>query len=215
MECESPEVRIRGSHPSANCAKQWCTHPGVKNGFDGGIFPEIDAADFTGAVIDELTHIQKWSNIDTYMDTHSITAVQSAVAGFPWDTAVDLSRKEDRVRLSPAAIKGVMRIARKWDLRDEDTRALLGGVSNGSFYALKHRGTKTLDEDHLTRISLLIGIYKALNILYSPKLADAWVTLPNTNAMFGGDAPLTYMKRGGIPAFLRVRQLLDARRGGR
>ena len=108
-----------------------------------------------------------------------------------------------------------MRRATHWKLRDDDTRVLLGGISSGSFYALKSRAAKTLDEDQLTRISLLIGIYKALNILYSQKLADAWMTLPSTNPMFGGDSPLSYMKRGGIPALLRVRQLLDARRGGR
>jgi hypothetical protein len=90
-----------------------------------------------------------------------------------------------------------------------------GGISSGSFYGLKNRAAKTLGQDQLTRISLLIGIYKALNILYSQKLADAWIALPNTNPMFGGDSPLIYAKRGGIPAFLRVRQLLDARRGGR
>ena len=142
-------------------------------------------------------------------------AMQQTVVGFSWDTAVDLSRKENRTRLSPAAIKGLLRIATHWKLRDEDTRDLLGGISSGSFYALKNRASKTLGTDQLTRISLLIGIYKALNILYSPKLADAWMTLPNTNPMFGGDSPLHYLKKGGIPAFVRVRQLLDARRGGR
>ena len=141
--------------------------------------------------------------------------LQQAVVGFSWDSAVDLSRKENRARLSPSAIKGLIRIAKHWKLRDDDTRVLLGGMSNGSFYGLKHRPTKTLDEDQLTRVSLLIGIYKALNILYSQKLADAWIALPNTNPMFGGDSPLNYVKKGGIPAFLRVRQLLDARRGGR
>jgi hypothetical protein len=33
--------------------------------------------------------------------------------------------------------------------------------------------------------------------------------------MFSGKAPLEYMRRGGMPAFIRVRQLLDARRGGK
>jgi hypothetical protein len=51
--------------------------------------------------------------------------------------------------------------------------------------------------------------------LYSQKLADAWISLPNTNPMFAGDTPLAYMMKGGVPAMLRIRQLLDSRRGGR
>ena len=144
-----------------------------------------------------------------------VMAPQQAVAGFFWSSAVDLSKKENRIRLSPAAVKGLLRIAAHWRLRDEDTRELLGGISSGSFYSMKSRSAKTLDTDQLTRVSLLIGIYKSLNILYSAKLANAWIALPNTNPMFGGDSPLNYMKKGGIPAFLRVRQLLDGRYGGR
>jgi uncharacterized protein (DUF2384 family) len=144
-----------------------------------------------------------------------MATMQQVVVGFSWDTAVDLTKKNNRARLSPSAIKGLLRIATHWKLRDDDTRVLLGGISSGSFYTLKSRGAKTLNEDQLTRISLLLGIYKALNILYSQKLADAWMALPNSNPMFGGDSPLNYVKNGGIPALLRVRQLLDARRGGR
>jgi Protein of unknown function (DUF2384) len=141
-------------------------------------------------------------------------ATMQPVVGFSWDTAVDLSSKENRTRLSPAAIRGLLRIAKRWKLRDEDTRALLGGMSSGSFYNLKSGATRSLDEDQLTRISLLVGIFKAVNILYSRKLADAWIGLPNSNPMFAGEPPLNYMRKGGIPAFIRVRQLLDARRGG-
>jgi hypothetical protein len=108
-----------------------------------------------------------------------------------------------------------LKIAALWDLREEGARPLLGGMSNGSFYELKKKGSRTLDQDRLTRISLLTGVFKALNILYRKKLADRWIQLPNTNPMFGGEAPLAYMIRGGVPAILRVRQLLDARRGGR
>lgn len=141
--------------------------------------------------------------------------MQPAVVGFSWDTAIDLSRRDNRVRLSPSALKGLFRVAAHWKLSGNDARALLGGISSGSFYTLKSRPTRVLDEDQLTRISLLLGIYKALNILYSQKLADGWVSLPNSNPMFGGDSPLNYIKKGGIPALLRLRQLLDARRGGR
>ena len=80
---------------------------------------------------------------------------------------------------------------------------------------MKAAQKKTLDQDRLTRISLLFGIFKALNILYSRKLADAWIQLPNSNPMFEGETPLEYMIKGGVPAMMRVRQLLDARRGGR
>jgi hypothetical protein len=144
-----------------------------------------------------------------------MATLQQSVVGFSWSSAVDLSKRENRARLSPAATRGIFLVADHWNLKDDDTRALLGGISTGAFYTLKNQSERTLDEDRLTRISLLIGIYKALNILFGQKLADAWITLPNANPMFGGESPLEYIKKGGIPALLRVRQLLDARRGGR
>jgi len=112
-------------------------------------------------------------------------------------------------------VQAFLKIRDLWELRDEDARRLLGGMSNGAFYELKRKPRGTLDQDRLTRISILTGIFKALNILYSKKLADRWVQLPNENAMFEGEAPLPYMIKGGQPAMLRVRQLLDSRRGGR
>jgi hypothetical protein len=136
-------------------------------------------------------------------------------AGIAWDTPADLSRREVQKRLGPAAVRAFLRIDELWELRDEDARQLLGGMSNGAFYELKRKARVTLDQDRLTRVSILAGVFKALNILYSKKLADRWVQLPNDNPMFGGESPLAYMIKGGQPAMLRVRQLLDARRGGR
>jgi hypothetical protein len=52
---------------------------------------------------------------------------------------------------------------------------------------------RILDEDKLMRISLLIGIFKALNICHGQKLADRWVTLQNKNILFAGEAPVDYM----------------------
>jgi len=144
-----------------------------------------------------------------------MATLQQPVAGFSWDIPADLGRKETQDRLSAPAIKAFFKMALCWKLRDEDARQLLGGISNGAFYHLKGGTTRKLDQDKLTRVSILVGIFKALNILYSKKLADAWVGLPNTNPIFGGITPLAYMIRGGMPAMMRVRQLLDARRGGR
>jgi hypothetical protein len=127
---------------------------------------------------------------------------------------VDLSSKAERERLSRSALKAFFNIMEKWQVRDEDARLLLGGISNGPFYEMKKDPDKVLDADKLTRVSYLVGIFKALNILYSEKLADRWVQLPNTNRIFGGQTPLALMIRGGISAMETVRRLLDARRGG-
>jgi hypothetical protein len=144
-----------------------------------------------------------------------MATVNRPLSGIRLDQPADLSDKGVAKRLSPAAVKAFLKIATLWELRDEDARLLLGGISNGAYYELKKASSPVLDQDRLTRISLLTGIFKALNILYRKKLADRWIRLPNTNPMFGGQLPLTYMTRGGVPAMLRVRQLLDARRGGR
>lgn len=115
--------------------------------------------------------------------------------------------------MSPAARKAFFKIMAAWKIRDDEAKQLLGGVSNGAFYQMKAGESRTpLDQDRLTRVSLLVGIFKALNTLYSEKLADSWISLPNTNPMFSGETPLSYMVKGGQPAMMRVRQLLDARR---
>ncbi|GGG84133.1 MbcA/ParS/Xre antitoxin family protein [Edaphobacter dinghuensis] len=137
------------------------------------------------------------------------------IAGYAFDVSPDLSHVQTRERLSPAAIKGFLRIMEKWEIKDADARQLLGGLSTGSYYGFKKEPKhRTLDQDVLTRISLLLGIFKALNILYSKSLADAWMRLPNSNSMFRGMTPLAYIIQRGQPGMLHVRQLLDARRGG-
>ncbi len=142
-------------------------------------------------------------------------ALHLPLPGFSTQGAPDLSDRSVRARLSCASVPAFFKLAQAWDLRDESARRLLGGVSNGVYYQLKRGDKKTLDQDKLTRISLLLGIFKALNILYSRKLADSWIHLSNSNPMFEGETPLEYLIKGGVPAFVRVRQLLDARRGGR
>jgi hypothetical protein len=137
------------------------------------------------------------------------------IAGYRFDVAANLADPATRTRLSPAGIKAFLRIARRWGIKDQDACKLLGGMSSGSFYVMKKEpARRALDQDVLTRISLLIGIFKALNILYSERLADAWMTLPNSNPMFRGTTPLEYILRLGQPGMMEVRQMLDARRGG-
>ena len=127
---------------------------------------------------------------------------------------VDLSSRAERQRLSSDAVRAFFNIMALWNVRDEQARHLLGGISNGAFYELKRGKDGVLGEDRLRRISYLIGIFKALGMLYRPELAERWMLLPNRNRLFSGATPLEYLIRGGLPAFATLRQLLDARRGG-
>ncbi len=140
--------------------------------------------------------------------------VLPSIAGYAFDVSPDLSDIKVRQRLSAAAVTGFLQIMGRWRMKDPDARQLLGGISTGSYYGWKKQPKRILDQDTLIRISLLIGIFKALNILYSEALADAWITLPNRNSMFRGSTPLAYMIQQGQPGMVHVRQLLDARRGG-
>lgn len=127
---------------------------------------------------------------------------------------IDLTAKSERERLSPSAIRAFFNIMARWEIRDEDARLLLGGMTNGPYYEMKKNPQRVLDTDRLLRISYLIGIFKSLGILHSKKLAHSWIRLPNSNRIFDGSTPLAYMIRGGLPAMQTVRRLLDARRGG-
>ena len=144
----------------------------------------------------------------------------SAFAVFP-DLGLDLKKVPDlgdaatRARLSPPAIVAFFALADKWDLRNEDAMALMGGISHGRYYELKKNRKGLLSQDELTRISLLIGIFKALNILFTQRLANQWTSRPNSNSMFRDTPPLQLLIRGGVPGMIGVRRLLDSRRGGR
>jgi uncharacterized protein (DUF2384 family) len=127
----------------------------------------------------------------------------------------DLADAATRTRLSPPAISAFFAIVEKWGLRNEAAMALLGGASHGRYYELKKHRKGLLSQDELTRISLLIGIFKALNILFSQRLANQWTSRPNSNPMFNNAPPMELLVRGGVPGMIGVRRLLDHRRGGR
>ena len=65
--------------------------------------------------------------------------VNQLPAGIAWEKPADLSSKDILKRLSPSAVKAFLKIRELWELRDEDARQLLGGISNGAFYELKKK----------------------------------------------------------------------------
>ena len=127
---------------------------------------------------------------------------------------VDLTEARARERLTPASVRGMVRLAQAWELTTDQVCHLLGSVPQSTWYSWKRTPPADLGVDRLTRISYLLGIYSALHPLFGAPLSDEWVSRPNTNPLFNGGTPLEAMTAGGIPVLADVRALLDGRRGG-
>jgi len=139
---------------------------------------------------------------------------QAVDLGLP-PTPPNLADAAARERLTPAAVEGVVRLAEIWRLTSAEICALLGDVSERTWYRMKKgEWSGVLSQDTLTRVSVLVGIFKGLRLLFSEPLCDEWVRLPNKGALYHGRRPLDAMIEGGIPKMLEVRRHIDALRGG-
>lgn len=118
--------------------------------------------------------------------------------------------------LSAAGLRTFFNIALAWGLSTDEQMVLLGAPGRSTFFKWKSAPQSAdLKRDTLERLSYLLGIYKALQILLpDASAADAWVKKPNAAPLFGGKSALERMLGGNIGDLLAVRQYLDARRGG-
>ncbi|HEX9159174.1 MAG TPA: antitoxin Xre-like helix-turn-helix domain-containing protein, partial [Rhizomicrobium sp.] len=124
------------------------------------------------------------------------------------------SEVESRARLSVTAAKAFVRLAKHWQLSNSEAAALLG-VSQSTWERLKRGGrSEPLSQDQLTRVSALVGTFKALHLLFADAMADRWPQLPNKGPLFENRRPIDTMIAGGIPCMLDVRRYVDAVRGG-
>lgn len=150
------------------------------------------------------------ANIETLFDRPTVVPIPNGT--------LNLSNPATRLRLTPSAIDGMVRLGEIWRLSTEETCLLLGDMSERSWFRLKRqeplRADRALSQDMLTRISVLVGVFKGLRLLFSEPLADDWIRLPNKGALFGGRAPLTIAIERGIPGLLEIRWHVDALRGG-
>ncbi|AZG06536.1 DUF2384 domain-containing protein [Pigmentiphaga sp. H8] len=113
-----------------------------------------------------------------------------------------------------AALRAFFRIAQAWQLNAEESATLLG-VPRSTMFRWKNNPPAPLPRDVLERLSLVFGIYKALQVLLPvPELADAWPRKPNDAPPFGGHPALKFMLSGMTSDLYVVRSYLDAQRGG-
>ncbi|MEW6415141.1 MAG: MbcA/ParS/Xre antitoxin family protein [Pseudomonadota bacterium] len=118
--------------------------------------------------------------------------------------------------ISAAGLRAFFNIARDWGLSTDEQMVLLGSPGRSTFFKWKAAPESAeLKRDTLERLSYLLGIYKALQILLpDATAADAWVKKPNTAPGFGGRSALDRMLGGNVSDLFAVRQYLDAQRGG-
>lgn len=132
-------------------------------------------------------------------------------------TRVAIKTKERTVteRLSGPALEAFARIAAHWRLSTPEQRTLLGGIPESTYFKyLKHPVSARLSQDTLERISHVLGIFKAINVLLPrAESADSWIRRPNNAALFKGRSAVEYMLSGRFEDLLAVRHYLDAMRG--
>lgn len=111
-----------------------------------------------------------------------------------------------------AMFRAVVRLFAQWDLTDEQAATLLD-MPVRSYRRWKAGEQGRIDRDGKARLSNLMGIHKALRIIFAEAARGyRWVKAPND--AFGGRSALDVMLGGELTDLMRVRRYLDAERGG-
>jgi hypothetical protein len=113
-----------------------------------------------------------------------------------------------------AGLRAFARIAELWGLTVDQQRTLLGIASRSTYFKWRKEAAPRLPRDTLERLSYLLGIYKALQLLLpDARAADEWIHKQNAAPLFAGGSALDRMMTGNVADLYLVRQYLDAQRG--
>lgn|SRR5690554_2488872 len=113
---------------------------------------------------------------------------------------------------SQTALKVFFNITRSWGLKAQEERILLGEPATSTFYKWRNGEATALSRDTLERISYIMGIYKALRLLFpTEEQASAWPQKPSRD--FGNESAVSVMLKGSITNLAYVRRYLDGMRG--
>lgn len=111
-----------------------------------------------------------------------------------------------------ALFRAAVNLFRAWRLSDAQAAVLLD-LPVRTYARWKAEGPGRLDRDKKARLSNLMGIHKALRIIFrEPQRAYAWIRA--ANEAFGERTALDIMLGGELTDLMRVRRYLDAERGG-
>ena len=126
----------------------------------------------------------------------------------------ELRRDKSSADLSGPGLRAFFGLAREWSLSESEQMRLLGLTSRSTLQSWRAGRVSKLSRDTIERISYLLGIFKAVNILLpDPARADRWMRTPNKAPLFGGRSALDRMTSGNVSDLYVVRRYLDAQRG--
>jgi hypothetical protein len=109
-------------------------------------------------------------------------------------------------------LPAIFNIFALWHLSGHEQMTLLGLSNEKTFYNWKNQPEKAkLTRDFLERASYILGIYRALQILFpDEECGDQWLQTPNGNPLFGGSAPMEKMLGGFVVDLATVRRFLGS-----
>ena len=111
-----------------------------------------------------------------------------------------------------AMFRACVNLFRLWRLSDNDAAVLLD-VPVRTFARWKAGAIGRIGRDQKARLSNIMGIHKALRIIFrEPDRAYGWIRA--SNSAFGGRSAIDVMLSGELTDLMRVRRYLDAERGG-
>ncbi|MGO1749645.1 MAG: antitoxin Xre-like helix-turn-helix domain-containing protein [Marinobacter sp.] len=112
------------------------------------------------------------------------------------------------------ALKGFFRVTEEWGCSAEERAKLLGGPSRTTLYNYSKLNPTKLSNDTMERISYMLGIYKALQVLYpTHERANRRIRLKTTEVPFCGKSAMEFMTQGSMMNLMMTRQYFDAKRG--
>lgn len=125
------------------------------------------------------------------------------------------AKSADASRKAQAALNAFFRLVDFWGLDTQQAMTLLGVPSRSTYMSWKAKTPAKLPPDTLERISYLLGVHKALRILFSrdEQSVRNWIKAPNSNPMFEKKSALDRMLSGRVADLYEVRRFLDAQRG--
>ncbi len=126
-------------------------------------------------------------------------------------TAAKAQSKPSSRDLSAAGLRTFFNIARDWALSTDEQMVLLGAPGRSTFFKWKSAPESAdLKRDTLERLSYLLGIYKALQILLpSTSAADAWVKKPNTPTWWRCASTSTPVAAAGLEPYAVRPELVE------